>query len=63
MNTSLMHTVMGKTIMVQHDVTNPRPYCCIHLLGGTKRMGSKWLSLLRIAFGHNWLKPDEMKIL
>lgn len=63
MNTTLMHTVKGKTIMVQHDVTSPRPYSRIHLLSGTKGMASKWPSPQRIAFGHSWLKPDEMKAL
>ncbi|MCU0373956.1 MAG: Gfo/Idh/MocA family oxidoreductase [Chitinophagaceae bacterium] len=63
MNTTLMHTVKGKTIMVQHDVTSPRPYSRIHLLSGTKGMASKWPSPQRIAFGHSWLKPDEMKVL
>ena len=36
MNTSLIHTVAGKTIVVQHDTTSPRPYSRIHLLQGTK---------------------------
>lgn len=63
MNTTLMHTAKGKTIMVQHDVTSPRPYSRIHLISGTKGMASKWPSPQRIAFGHSWLKPEEMKAL
>ena len=35
MNTSLIRTVQGKTIMVQHDTTSPRPYSRINLLQGT----------------------------
>ncbi|HSK14157.1 MAG TPA: Gfo/Idh/MocA family oxidoreductase [Phnomibacter sp.] len=61
MNTTLIHTAKGKTIMVQHDVTSPRPYSRIHLISGTKGMASKWPSPQRIAFGHSWLKQDEMK--
>jgi predicted dehydrogenase len=36
MSTTVMHTVNGKTVMVQHDVTSPRPYSRINLLSGTK---------------------------
>lgn len=30
MNTTLIYTELGKTIMLQHDVNNPRPYSRIH---------------------------------
>jgi hypothetical protein len=36
MNTSIIRTVKGKTIMIQHDVTSPRPYSRIQLISGTK---------------------------
>ena len=36
MSTTVMHTVNGKTVMIQHDVTSPRPYSRINLLSGTK---------------------------
>lgn len=36
MNTSLIKTVNGLTIMLQHDVVNPRPYDRINLISGTK---------------------------
>src|SRR5690606_24455998 len=36
MNTSVIRTARGKTIMLQHDVSSPRPYSRIHLLSGTK---------------------------
>ena len=61
MNTTLIHTAKGKTMMVQHDVTSPRPYSRIHLVSGTKGVASKWPSPERIAFGHNWIKEDELK--
>jgi predicted dehydrogenase len=61
MNTTIIRTEKGKTIMVQHDVTSPRPYSRIHLLSGTKGAASKWPSPSRIAFGHSWLKPEEFK--
>lgn len=61
MNTTLIHTQKGKTIMVQHDVTTPRPYSRIHLISGTKGMASKFPSPERIAFGHDWVKSEELK--
>lgn len=61
MNTTLIRTAKGKSIMVQHDVTSPRPYSRIHLISGTKGVASKWPSPERVAFGHNWLKEDELK--
>jgi hypothetical protein len=61
MNTTTVKTHKGRTIMIQHDVTSPRPYSRIHLLSGTKGMASKWPSPARVAQGHSWLKEDEMK--
>lgn len=61
MNTTLIRTEKGKSIMVQHDVTTPRPYSRIHLVSGTKGVASKYPSPERIAFGHNWLKSEELK--
>ena len=36
MNTTLIKTENGKSIMIQHDVTSPRPYNRKHALSGTK---------------------------
>lgn len=62
MNTTLIRTNRGKTIMVQHDVTTPRPYSRIHLISGTKGMAAKYPKQ-GIAFGHGWIKDDEFKAL
>jgi hypothetical protein len=35
MNTSLVKTELGRTIMIQHDVVSPRPYSRINALYGT----------------------------
>jgi predicted dehydrogenase len=35
-NTSLIKTALGRTIMVQHSTNLPRPYSRIHLVQGTK---------------------------
>ena len=36
MNTTLIRTVGGRSIMVQHDVSSPRPYSRINRISGTK---------------------------
>jgi hypothetical protein len=61
MNTTTVRTFNGRTIMIQHDVTSPRPYSRIHLVSGSKGVASKWPDPARIATGHGWLKPEEMK--
>lgn len=61
MNTTLVRTANGKTIMIQHDTTSPRPYSRIHLVSGTKGMAVKWPDE-RIALepkAHEWLKQDD----
>ncbi|MFT3701955.1 MAG: Gfo/Idh/MocA family oxidoreductase [Agriterribacter sp.] len=62
-NTSIIRTNKGKTIMLQHDVTSPRPYSRIHLVSGTKGIASKYPEPERIAFGHEWIKPEELQAL
>lgn len=42
MSTTLIRTHNGKTIMVQHDVTSPRPYSRIHMVSGTKGFAQKY---------------------
>ncbi len=61
MNTTTIRTHKGKTIMVQHDVSSPRPYSRIHLLSGTKGAAQKWPDPEKIAFGHEWVKPEELQ--
>jgi Oxidoreductase family, NAD-binding Rossmann fold len=60
MNTSIVKTALGKTIMIQHDVSSIHPYSRIHLVKGTKGMARKYPDL-RIALGEEWTKDDEMK--
>ena len=42
MNTSVIRTVKGKTIMLQHDVTSPRPYSRLHTISGTNGFVQKY---------------------
>jgi len=63
MNTTLIKTAKGKSILIQHDVTSPRPYSRIHLLSGTKGFVRKW-PVQGIALepdAHNFLPKDEME--
>ena len=64
MNSSLIKTVGGKSILVQHDVSTPRPYSRIQFLSGTK--GAICDYPYRVAFekspgagAHEWFKEAE----
>jgi hypothetical protein len=61
MNTTVIKTNHGKTLMVQHDVSTIRPYSRIHLVSGTKGAAQKWPGPEKIALGHGWMKPEEQK--
>ncbi len=65
MNTTIIKTVKGKTIKIQHDVTSPRPYSRIHMLSGTKGFAQKWprQGIALEPNGHNWLSAEEMAAL
>jgi predicted dehydrogenase len=63
MNTTVIRTNKGKTIMIQHDVTSPRPYSRIHLVSGTEGIARKYPLPGKIAKGHSWFDDDEMKVL
>jgi predicted dehydrogenase len=60
MNTTLIKCAKGQTVMVQHDVSTPRPYSRIHLLQGTKGMARKYPEP-RIALGHKWQTAEQMQ--
>ena len=62
MNTSMIRTEKGKTIMLQHDVSSPRPYSRIFMVSGTKATAQKWPLPPRLCLdGHEWLSEEEMK--
>ncbi len=62
MNTSVVKTKNGKTIMIQHDVTSKHPYSRIHHLTGTEAAARKYPEPPRISSGHEgWLNEEEMK--
>lgn len=61
MNTTLIRSHQGRTILVQHDVSTIRPYSRIHLVSGTKGAAQKWPGPERVAFGHSWIKKEELE--
>jgi len=60
-NTSIIRTLRGKTILLQHDVSSPGPYSRIHHLTGSKAVAIKWPLPARIAVGDNWASEVQMK--
>lgn len=64
MNTTTIRTHKGKTIMLQHDVTSPRPYSRLHLVSGTKGTAQKYPlegkeKRGRLSQGHEWISDEE----
>ena len=65
MNTTIIHSLKGKTIMIQHDTSSPRPYSRIHLISGTKGMAVKYPEE-QIALepnAHEFLKKEDFDAL
>lgn len=60
MDIQLIRTNKGRTIMIQHDVSTPRPYSRIHLLSGTKCFAHKY-PMEHIAFGHDIVDESKMQ--
>lgn len=64
MNTSILRTRRGRTIMLQHDVSSPRPYTRIALVSGTEGIIRKFPRPIRIARSHDgWLEQEEVDAL
>lgn len=65
MNVSTIRTHFGRTIMLQHDVTSPRPYSRIHLVSGTKACAQKYPLPERISLHtkDDWISAEDFKAL
>jgi len=63
MNTTLIKTAKGKSMMIQHDVTSPRPYSRIHLISGTKGFVQKWpiQGIALEPFAHSFMEDEQME--
>lgn len=62
MNVTTIRTELGRTIMLQHDVSSPNIYSRIFKISGTKGSVIKYPEAPRIAFGdEDWINADEFK--
>ena len=72
MNTSIIKTELGRSIMIQHDVISPRPYSRINALSGTGGTFFDYPARLALDDGkkyglavphgsHDWLGDADMK--
>ena len=62
MNTTLIRTARGKSILIQHDVTCPRPYNRLHTISGTKGFAQKY-PIRHLAFdpdAHHRLSDEQL---
>ncbi len=62
MNTTLIKTYRGRTIMVQHDTTSPRPYSRLNTISGTRGILSDYP--LRVALepkAHEWMSEKALE--
>ncbi|MCK0156134.1 Gfo/Idh/MocA family oxidoreductase [Cellulophaga sp. F20128] len=68
-NTSIIKTTMGRTIMVQWDETSPRPYSRHNLIQGTKGTLTGFPTRIALEGGfegatkshHEWAQGDQLK--
>jgi len=64
LNTSILKTVKGKTVMLQHDVSNPRPYTRHNRVQGTKGAFEDYPPRIYVegqAGGERWAPIDSWK--
>jgi predicted dehydrogenase len=71
LNTSVIKTQMGKTVMVQWDETSPRPYSRLNLIQGTKGTLAGFPTRVAIEGGiegitkdhHSWVQGEQLQAL
>lgn len=69
LNTSIIKTTMGKTIMVQWDETSPRPYSRLNLIQGTKGTLAGFPTRVALEGGvegitkdhHSWVQGEQLE--
>jgi hypothetical protein len=63
MNSSLIQTELGRTVLLQHDVVTPRPYSRLNLIAGTKAAFCDYPP--RLFFdgqkNHDWISIDAYR--
>jgi predicted dehydrogenase len=71
LNTSIIKTTMGRTVMVQWDETSPRPYSRLNLIQGTKGTLAGFPTRVALEGGvegvtdshHSWAQGDDLEVL
>ena len=63
MNTSVIRTEKGRSILLQYDISSPRVYTRIQLISGTNASSLKYPLPGRISRGDEWLSDEEYKII
>jgi glycosyl hydrolase family 109/GFO/IDH/MocA oxidoreductase family protein len=63
MNTSIIKTVKGRTILLQHDVVNPRPYSRLNMIQGPKGIFADYPARVFVdgQKDEEWQKIDAFK--
>jgi len=62
MNTTIIRTEKGRTIMLQHDVTSPNVYSRIYKISGTKGSALKYPLPGKFSIGgENWLSQEAYR--
>lgn len=63
MNTTLIRTVKGRTIMVQHNTTSPRPYSRLNHIQGTKGCFADYPPRLALDDGKSetWMEGEKLR--
>jgi len=71
LNTSIIKTNLGRTIMVQWDETSPRPYSRLNLIQGTKGTLAGYPTRVALEEGvpgvttdhHQWVKGEQLEMI
>nr|WP_299345704.1 Gfo/Idh/MocA family oxidoreductase [Allomuricauda sp.] len=71
LNTSIIKTVQGKTILVQWDETSPRPYSRLNLIQGMKGTLAGFPTRVALEGGvegltkdhHSWVQGEQLQVL
>jgi len=61
MNVTIIRTHKGRTIMLQHDISSPRPGSRFQLISGSK--GIYHANPARVALGEEWMPEEEVRLL
>ncbi len=63
MNTSIVKTVLGRTLMIQWDESSPRPYSRLNLIQGTRGTGAGFPNRLALDYTWKTATPELRKLL